>query len=831
MLPGNDRRNRLETKKNTPRRTLRIEELESRNLMSATLPAGTVSLEDLSIDTRTYNDDYVLVRFNTDAPTESATHLDLGNGLFRIDIAEGQTVAQAVSYYESLTNVDYATPDYRLTLQRIPNDPRFSSLYGLNNTGQNGGTVDADIDAPEAWDRFTGSGNLIIAVIDTGVDYNHPDLRDNMWRNPGEIPGNGRDDDGNGFVDDIFGWDFANNDNDPMDDEGHGTHCAGTIAAQGNNGIGVTGVIWDAQIMALKFLGADGSGSTSDAVRCLNYAVANGARISNNSYGGGGFLASFQTALQNARARGHLFIAAAGNETNNNDANASFPANYNVDNVVSVAATDNRDRIASFSNFGATTVDIAAPGVNILSTLPGGGYGNLSGTSMAAPHVAGAAALVWDANPALTYTQVISRLYNNADRVASLTGLVATGARLNVNRALVLGSSDSTGPRVTSVVFAGSSATAINSATITFSEAIQASSFTAADLAFTGPAGPISITSITQVGTSRTVFRVNYATQTASGTYSLVIGPQILDDAGNAMDQNMNGVTGETADRFTAQYGINPIITQTFTSNTQVAILDNATVIATLPISSTATVRDINVRVNLTHTFDGDLILTLISPAGIRVPLVNRRGGIGDNFTNTVFDDEAATSITTGAAPFTGTFRPEAALSAFDNRTINGTWRLEIRDAAPRDVGRLLSWAITAQLTGPSGPLSITLPGDSFAEAELDPMAYQPGKEDFFEPIASPISLGESTSTPVTPEGLSTTPTATSVTWLTSDTVADRLESSDETIEITIDSTDEEGVFSFSFSDESSDEFEEETELDLPAVEEVSMDLLGVELM
>jgi subtilisin-like proprotein convertase family protein len=652
-----------------------------------------------------------------------------------------------------------------------------------------------------------------------------------LWRNPGEIPGNGRDDDGNGFVDDIFGWDFANNDNDPMDDEGHGTHCAGTIAAQGNNGIGVTGVIWDAQIMALKFLGADGSGSTSDAVRCLNYAVANGARISNNSYGGGGFLASFQTALQNARARGHLFIAAAGNETNNNDANASFPANYNVDNVVSVAATDNRDRIASFSNFGATTVDIAAPGVNILSTLPGGGYGNLSGTSMAAPHVAGAAALVWDANPALTYTQVISRLYNNADRVASLTGLVATGARLNVNRALVLGSSDSTGPRVTSVVFAGSSATAINSATITFSEAIQASSFTAADLAFTGPAGPISITSITQVGTSRTVFRVNYATQTASGTYSLVIGPQILDDAGNAMDQNMNGVTGETADRFTAQYGINPIITQTFTSNTQVAILDNATVIATLPISSTATVRDINVRVNLTHTFDGDLILTLISPAGIRVPLVNRRGGIGDNFTNTVFDDEAATSITTGAAPFTGTFRPEAALSAFDNRTINGTWRLEIRDAAPRDVGRLLSWAITAQLTGPSGPLSITLPGDSFAEAELDPMAYQPGKEDFFEPIASPISLGESTSTPVTPEGLSTTPTATSVTWLTSDTVADRLESSDETIEITIDSTDEEGVFSFSFSDESSDEFEEETELDLPAVEEVSMDLLGVELM
>ncbi|MFM8931151.1 MAG: S8 family peptidase, partial [Gemmataceae bacterium] len=231
-------------------------------------------------------------------------------GMYQANIS-GQSLIKTLDALKANTRVQLVQPDAKITAQMIPNDSRFSELWGMNNTGQTGGAFDADIDAAEAWDKATGTGQTVVAVIDTGVDYNHPDLKANIWTNTREIAGNGRDDDGNGYVDDVRGWDFFNNDADPMDDNGHGTHVSGTIGAVGNNSIGVAGVNWRTRIMPLKFLGADGSGYLSGAIDAVNYAVANGARLSNNSWGGGPYDATLGKAISNAAVKGHIFVAAA----------------------------------------------------------------------------------------------------------------------------------------------------------------------------------------------------------------------------------------------------------------------------------------------------------------------------------------------------------------------------------------------------------------------------------------------------------------------------------------------------------------------------------------
>lgn len=296
----------------------------------------------------------------------------------------------------------YAEPDfiYSITDKAEVNDPQFSGLWGLENNGQSGGTADADINASLMWDYQTGDENIVIAIIDTGVDYNHQDLAANMWRNPQEIPGNNKDDDGNGYVDDVYGISAITGRGDPMDDNRHGTHVAGTIGAVGNNAKGVVGVAQKVKILGCKFLSASGSGSISDAIECMDYIAqlkSRGVNIkaSNNSWGGGGSSQAMLDAIKEHHRLGMLFIAAAGNEANNNDNIGSYPANYKVDNVISVAAIDRNDELASFSNYGKKTVHIAAPGVSILSTLPNNSYGSLSGTSMASPHVAGLAAIIF----------------------------------------------------------------------------------------------------------------------------------------------------------------------------------------------------------------------------------------------------------------------------------------------------------------------------------------------------------------------------------------------------------------------------------------------------
>jgi len=295
-------------------------------------------------------------------------------------------------------------------------DPDNSKAYGLEKIG-----------ATEAWKEFRGDRKMIVAVIDTGIDYNHEDLSFNVWRNP------------NPTKNDITGYDFIHNDGMPYDDHGHGTHCAGTIGAVGGNGKGVSGVNPRVSVMGLKFLSAQGSGSTADAIKSIDYAVEHGAKVLSNSWGGGadeGNKALYES-IERAKAKDVLFIAAAGNESNDNDgANPSYPAAFDNDNLIAVAATDQSDAMAYFSNYGKKTVHVGAPGVNIYSLAPKNKYQKMSGTSMACPHVAGAAAFVWSKNPQWNYKKVKQVIMDTADPVSSLKDKTITGARINVLKAL-----------------------------------------------------------------------------------------------------------------------------------------------------------------------------------------------------------------------------------------------------------------------------------------------------------------------------------------------------------------------------------------------------------
>ena len=299
-----------------------------------------------------------------------------------------------------------------------PNDPMFSQLWGMNNDGSGGGVADMDINAPEAWNTRTNASSVIVAVLDTGVDYNHEDLSANKWVNTGEIPNNGIDDDGNGYVDDYYGWNFAYGNSNPWDDNGHGTHVAGTIGAVGNNAKGVAGVCWNVKIMPLKFLNSSGSGWTEDAIEALNYLVMMRSeyglniRVVNNSWGGGGYSNALQTAFNILKSVNILPVCAAGNDALDADQSPMYPAAYKLDNIVSVAAMDKQGKPAYFTNWGISSVDLAAPGVSILSSVPGNNYASYSGTSMATPHVSGVAALT-AAHYSLNWQQLKGRLLNS----------------------------------------------------------------------------------------------------------------------------------------------------------------------------------------------------------------------------------------------------------------------------------------------------------------------------------------------------------------------------------------------------------------------------------
>ncbi len=345
--------------------------------------------------------------------------------------------------------------------QHVGADPLFNNQWGMK-----------DIDVADAWKVTKGSPEMIVAVIDTGVDYTHEDLLPNLWRNPKEIPKNGIDDDNNGYVDDVIGWDFVSNDNKPYDlaveplqllsggNPGHGTHCAGNVAARGDNGVGISGVAPNVKIMALRFISDKGQGTTADAIKAIKYAVDNGAKVLSNSWGSegedpanGAENQALRDAIQYAQDKGVLFIAAAGNGhsgvgySNDTDPKPSYPATYSHENIVSVAALDANGNFGSFSNWGAKTVHIGAPGVKVFSTTVGSEYSDTvidkygfhatwDGTSMATPHVAGAAALYWSAHPEKNWRDVKAALLGSAKKIPSANGKLVSEGKLDVNALL-----------------------------------------------------------------------------------------------------------------------------------------------------------------------------------------------------------------------------------------------------------------------------------------------------------------------------------------------------------------------------------------------------------
>jgi subtilisin family serine protease/DNA-binding beta-propeller fold protein YncE len=397
--------------------------------------------------------DRILVKFRAAAPLKGRAALRTemraaprppfrtGAEEWRLD--PSMTVEQALDRLRAEPNLEYAEPDYILHADRIPDDPMLAQQWVVRNTGQTGGTPGDDLDMLRAWNVTTGSHDVIVAVIDSGIDPSHPDLRDNLYVNPGEIPGNGIDDDGNGLVDDVSGWDFANGDNDPFDDLFHGTHVSGIIGAVGDNGVGVAGMAWHVRILPCKFLNSEGQGFSSDAIRAIDYATLMGARVLNNSWGGGALSLAMKDTIDAAGAGGAMFVVSAGNDGNDFADAPQYPAAYVLPNVIAVAATDANDDLATFSNYGGSVL-LGAPGVSVLSTLPGGKYGRLSGTSMSAPIVSGALALLLSAEPDLDLGALRARLVAAAKPVPALQGKTITGGRLDVFR--LLAHPDSTPP-------------------------------------------------------------------------------------------------------------------------------------------------------------------------------------------------------------------------------------------------------------------------------------------------------------------------------------------------------------------------------------------------
>lgn len=371
-----------------------------------------------------------------------------------IHVDQSRSISGWIQKLEYHPWVEYVEPNYKVKSSApaipLPNDVFFNYQWGSHNTAQfSGGKVEADIDAPEAWKLYKPTSQIIVAVIDTGVDYSHQDLGSNIWINSAEDLNrdgkitkediNGKDDDKNGLIDDVAGWNFSKNNNNPMDDNGHGTHVSGIIAARISNQAGIAGIAGQGyvKIMPLKFLAANGSGYVADAVNALAYATSKQAKIANNSWGGSGYSQAMLAAMQKFEASGGLFIAAAGNSNKNNDTAPYYPASYNLSNVLAVASISYDNQLSTFSNYGASSVQLAAPGTYIASTWPNNQYALLSGTSMAAPCVSGVAALLWSQKGAnTTAAQIRTTLLNTVKKNTAISKYTSTSGVVNANNAL-----------------------------------------------------------------------------------------------------------------------------------------------------------------------------------------------------------------------------------------------------------------------------------------------------------------------------------------------------------------------------------------------------------
>jgi thermitase len=405
----------------------------------------------------------VLVRFRSDVSLSEIKkiavklndrvedEIESVKNLVAIDDLDGISAEQVAEEYRKMSDlVLYAEPNYEINIdskkpqltpfnEPLPNDALFGEQWALNNTGQMGGTPSADIRALKAWQKTKGSRKVVVAVLDSGVDYQHLDLISNIWIRPDDIPP--YEDEELGLINDTYGFNAVDNFADPMDENGHGTHCAGIIGAEGNNEIGIAGVNWQVEIMPLKFLGRNGSGTIKDAIEAINYAIDRkqkgvNIRIINASWGSHIYSKALEDAIRAAGEAGILFVAAAGNNSNDNDKFPHYPASYNLPNIISVAALDRNDNLASFSNYGFKTVHIAAPGKDIISTWLDNDFKEASGTSMATPHVSGIAALVASLDPEITVEKLKKKLLESVDMLDSLKDKVKSGGRINASKAL-----------------------------------------------------------------------------------------------------------------------------------------------------------------------------------------------------------------------------------------------------------------------------------------------------------------------------------------------------------------------------------------------------------
>ena len=412
--------------------TAEVAAMESRAL---TVPEVLVKFKS-NVSERTIRDITTRLNDRVEDSIESVA------GLTSIDDLDDANALQTAATYLALPEVEYAEPNFEITLEDLatsvrPSDPRFSDQWALANDGQRGGKQGADISAMTAWSVTTGDDDIVIAVLDSGVDYTHSDLENNMWKRPASVPQ--FVDDSAGTIQDLLGYNAIGNNADPMDDNGHGTHCAGIIGAEGGNDIGITGVNWKVKIMPLKFMNAGGYGTTKDAIEAINYVIDRkkkgvNVKIISASWGSTMRSSALEDVIKKAYEAGILFVAAAGNASTNNDRRPHYPSSYNVGNVISVAALDRNDQLASFSNWGEKHVAIAAPGVDILSTWLGNEYEEKSGTSMATPVVAGVAALVAANEPRLSVDDLRKRIVSSVDKIDGLK--VTSAGRINAAKAL-----------------------------------------------------------------------------------------------------------------------------------------------------------------------------------------------------------------------------------------------------------------------------------------------------------------------------------------------------------------------------------------------------------
>lgn len=598
----------------------------------------------------------------------------LDGRLAKLSLRSGANIDEAIKIISKHPAVKYAEPNYVIKAIGTPDDPDFVSLWGMNNTGQDGGTADADIDAVEAWDITTGDTSVVVGVIDTGVDYNHEDLQGNIWTNPNEIPGNGIDDDGNGVIDDIHGYSAINDSGDPMDGNGHGTHVSGTIGAKGNNGIGVVGVNWDVTIVGCQFLDASGSGSTAGAIACIDYMtdlkINHGVDIkaTNNSWGGGGFSQALKDSIDSAGDAGILFFAAAGNGASDNDATASYPASYDSDAVMAIASTDRNDMMSGFSQWGLTSVDMGAPGSSILSTTPGNGYSTFSGTSMATPHMTGAAALVWSINPDLSPVEMKQLLMASGDANAALTGKTVAGTRLNVASALDMADPSPsyrfTATPVSQTVEAGSA----TSYDFSVGSVAGWDDTVALTIAVSPALAGVTLSSDSVMAGGMFTLDVMTADNAAWGDYTITVSG---DDGMIQKDKSVSlTVLPQGLEDFT------------YANDSSVDIPDNdaAGISSTIEISDEVQIFGVDADVNISHTWSGDLIVTLTSPAGTEVVLSNRAGGSADDIINS-WD-----------------------LSDFNGEMLAGTWTLFVSDNVGVDTGTLNSWGMVVAGVGDAAP-------------------------------------------------------------------------------------------------------------------------------